>query len=28
MAYSSFPPISVFSGASLLPVALLEAVLA
>ncbi|WP_405488223.1 DUF3180 domain-containing protein [Nocardia sp. NBC_00511] len=28
IAYSSFPPISVFSGASLLPVALLEAVLA
>ncbi|MFE3026711.1 DUF3180 domain-containing protein [Nocardia tengchongensis] len=28
LAYSSFPPISVFSGASLLPVALLEVVLA
>ncbi|UFS94965.1 DUF3180 domain-containing protein [Nocardia huaxiensis] len=27
-AYSSFPPISVFSGASLLPVAVLEVVLA
>ncbi|MGV9413219.1 DUF3180 domain-containing protein [Nocardia sp. NPDC003693] len=28
VAYSSFPPISVFSGASLLPVAVLELVLA
>ncbi|MEV6772674.1 DUF3180 domain-containing protein [Nocardia sp. NPDC051030] len=28
LAYSSFPPISVFSGASLFPVAALEAVLA
>ncbi|MEV6068711.1 DUF3180 domain-containing protein [Nocardia sp. NPDC052001] len=28
VAYSSFPPITVFSGASLLPVAVLEAVLA
>lgn len=28
LAYSSFPPISVFSGASLLPVAVLEVVLA
>ncbi|WP_327143346.1 DUF3180 domain-containing protein [Nocardia sp. NBC_01327] len=28
VAYSSFPPISVFSGASLLPVAVLEVVLA
>ncbi|WP_245663232.1 DUF3180 domain-containing protein [Nocardia inohanensis] len=28
IAYSSFPPITVFSGASLLPVAVLEAVLA
>ncbi|GAB2527616.1 DUF3180 domain-containing protein [Nocardia heshunensis] len=28
VAYSSFPPISVFSGASLIPVALLEVVLA
>ncbi|MFC9993142.1 DUF3180 domain-containing protein [Nocardia sp. NPDC127526] len=28
VAYSSFPPISVFSGASLIPVAVLEVVLA
>ncbi|WP_067531498.1 DUF3180 domain-containing protein [Nocardia crassostreae] len=28
IAYSSFPPISVFSGASLIPVAVLEVVLA